>query len=76
MLDLVDQIDQLSARELTASDAKLNATFDALRQRLMWMLGVTLGAGLLLAAFTIRRTLRLEIELQKRYEEGVRAQHD
>jgi len=76
MLDLVDQIDQLSARELTASDAKLNATFDALRQRLMWMLGVTLGAGLLLAAFTIRRTLRLEIELQKRYEEGVRAQHE
>jgi signal transduction histidine kinase len=76
MLDLVDQIDQLSARELTASDAKLNATFDALRQRLMWMLGVTLGAGLLLAAFTIRRTLRLEIELQRRYEEGVRAQHE
>jgi signal transduction histidine kinase len=61
---------------LTASDAKLSATFDALRQRLMWMLGLTLGAGLLLAAFTIRRTLRLEIELQRRYEEGVRAQHE
>jgi signal transduction histidine kinase len=32
-----------------------------------------LGVGLLLAAFTIRRTLHLERELQKRYEEGVRA---
>ena len=41
--------------------------------RLMVMLGVTLGVGLLLAGFTIRRTLHLEKELQKRYEEGVRA---
>jgi signal transduction histidine kinase len=37
------------------------------------MLGVTLGVGVLLAAFTIRRTLRLENELQERYHEGMRA---
>jgi len=73
MLDLIDQIDQLSARDLAASDAKLNATFESLRLRLMWMLGATLGVGLVLAIFTIRRTLRLEIELQKRYQEGERA---
>jgi signal transduction histidine kinase len=73
MLDLIDQIDQLSARDLAASDAKLNATFDSLRSRLMWMLGATLGVGLILTAFTVRRTLTLENELQKRYEEGKRA---
>jgi signal transduction histidine kinase len=40
------------------------------------MLAVTLGAGLLLAAFTIGRTLRLETELQKRYEEGAEARRE
>jgi signal transduction histidine kinase len=76
MLDLLDQIDQLSARELADSNAKLSATFDSLRQRLIWMLGATLGVGLTLAVFTVRRTLRLERELQKRYEEGERARDE
>jgi signal transduction histidine kinase len=74
MLALVDRIDQISTRELTSGDAKLNATFDQLRARLIWMLGLTVGVGLLLAAFTIRRTLKLESELKQRYDEGVRAQ--
>jgi len=76
MLDLVDRIDQISTRELSSDDAKLNATFDALRARLAWMLGLTVGGGLLLAAFTIRRTLALESELNKRYQEGQRAQQE
>jgi len=74
MLSMVDRIDQISMRELTASDAKLNTTFDGLQARLIWMLALTVGVGLLLAAFTIRRTLNLESELNKRFEEGQRAQ--
>ncbi|MGA3186517.1 MAG: sensor histidine kinase [Bryobacteraceae bacterium] len=73
MLELVDRIDQISTRQLHAGDEALDEAFKNLRLRLMVMLGVTLGVGLLLAAFTIRRTLHLETELQKRYEEGVRA---
>ncbi len=76
MLALVDRIDQISMRQLNSGDAKLNATFDALRARLIWMLGTTVGVGLLLAAFTIRRTLHLENELSQRYEEGMRAQQE
>jgi signal transduction histidine kinase len=76
MLALLDQIDQMSARELSTGNAKLGATFDSLRLRLILMLGTTLGVGLVLAVFTVRRTLRLEIELQERYEEGERAQHE
>jgi signal transduction histidine kinase len=76
MLALLDQIDQMSARELSAGNAKLGATFDSLRLRLILMLATTLGVGLVLAVFTVRRTLRLEVELQKRYEEGERAQHE
>jgi signal transduction histidine kinase len=73
MIELVDRIDQISTRQLHAGDEALDEAFRSLRLRLMVMLGVTLGVGVLLAAFTIRRTLHLETELQKRYEEGARA---
>src|SRR5258706_8946586 len=76
MLDLVDRIDQISTRELTSGDAKLNATFDGLRQRLILMLAATVGAGIWLAAFTVRRTLRLENKIPSRYEEDMRAPQD
>lgn len=73
MIELVDGIDQISTRQLHSEDQALDAAFRRLRLRLMLMLGATLGVGLMLAAFTIRRTLHLEKELQKRYEEGERA---
>jgi signal transduction histidine kinase len=73
MLDLVDRIDQISTRQLHAGDEALEAAFRSVRLRLIVMLAVTLGVGLMLAAITIRRTLHLETELQKRYEEGKRA---
>ena len=76
LLNLIDRIDQLSTLELASSDAKLSVAFDRLRLHLMLMLAVTLGAGLLLAAFTIWRTLGLETELQKRYEEGAEARRE
>ena len=76
MLDLIDRIDQISRRDLTAGDAQLSVTFDALRLRLILMLVATLGVGLLLAAFTIRRTLNLETELQERVQDSARARQE
>ena len=76
MLKMADRLDKISTRELVSDDAKLSATFNKLRTRLVWMLGLTAGSGLLLAAFTIRRTLELESELNKRYEEVSRAQQE
>src|SRR5579863_2302996 len=76
LLNLIDRIDRLSTLELASSDAKLGLALDRLRLQLMLMLAVTLGAGLLLAAFTIWRTLGLETELQKRYEEGAEARRE
>jgi signal transduction histidine kinase len=76
MLELVDRIDQIDRRELSLGDAKLNETFDRLRLRLIAMLSITLGVGIVLAAFTIRRTLSLENELSDRYEEGRRTQQE
>jgi signal transduction histidine kinase len=76
MLDLIDRIDQISRRDLTAGDAQLSVTFDSLRLRLILMLAATLGVGLLLAAFTIRRTLNLETELQERVQDSARARQE
>jgi len=75
-LDLVDRIDQLNALEMSAGDAKLNHTFNQLRFRLVVMLTLTLAAGVLLAAFTVRRTLSLERELERRYREGVETRQE
>jgi len=75
-LEMVDRIDQMNARQMTAGDAQLNRTFNALRLRLILMLAATVIVGLILAAFTIRRTLRLETELEQRYQEGVRTRQE
>jgi signal transduction histidine kinase len=75
-LDLVDRIDQLNALEMSAGDAKLNHAFNQLRFRLVVMLTFTLAAGVLLATFTMRRTLRLEQELERRYREGVETRQE
>jgi signal transduction histidine kinase len=76
MLSLVDSINQIDARQMAAGDAKLNATFASLRFRLIVMVAATVGVGLLLAVFTIRRTLRLEQALELRYREVVRARRE
>ena len=75
-LDLVDRIDQMNARQMAAGDALLNRTYDRLRLRLVVMLVVTIAVGLLLAAFTVLRTLRLESQLEQRYQEGERARQE
>ena len=75
-LDLVNKIDAMNANAMKASDATLEQTFDRLRLQLVLMLVVALAVGLLLAAFTIRRTLSLEQELELRYQEGVRTRQE
>lgn len=75
-LDLVDRIDEMNARQMKAGDAVLNRTFDLLRLRLILMLAATVALGLVLAAFTVRRTLRLEDELERRFQEGARTRRE
>ncbi len=75
-LEMVDRIDKMNARQMAAGDAELNRAFDLLRLRLVLMLTVTVVVGMVLAAFTIRRTLRLEEELEQRYQEGARTRRE
>ena len=67
LIQMVDQVDAISARQMAASDARMNETFGRLRGRLTLIVALAVGMGLLLAGFTIWRTLRLEQELEQRY---------
>lgn len=76
LLALIDRIDQINQVQLTSANTKANAAFEALRWRTLLLLAITMGVGIVLAAFTARRTLLMEAELQQRYEEGVRARQE
>jgi signal transduction histidine kinase len=76
LIQMVDQLDAISSRQMAASDARMNETFGRLRSRLILIVAVALGMGLLLAGFTIWRTLRLERELEERYQEVLNTQQE
>ena len=76
LIQMVDQVDAISARQMAASDARMNETFGRLRRRLTLIVAVAVGMGLLLAGFTIWRTLRLERELEVRYQEVLHTQQE
>jgi signal transduction histidine kinase len=76
LIQLVDQVDAISARQMAASDARMNETFGRLRRRLALIVALAVGMGLLLAGFTIWRTLRLERELEQRYAQVLNTQQE
>lgn len=76
LIQMVDQVDAISTRQMAASDARMNDTFGRLRRRLTLILAVAVGMGLLLAGFTVWRTLRLEQELERRYREVLHTQQE
>ncbi len=76
LIQMVDQVDAISSRQMVASDARLNETFGRLRRRLALIIALAVGMGLLLAGFTIWRTLRLEKELEERYQEVLNTQQE
>ena len=76
LIQMVNQVDAISARQMAASDARMNETFSRLRQRLMMIVALAVGVGLLLAGFTVWRTLRLERELEEHYQEVLNTQRE
>jgi signal transduction histidine kinase len=76
LLALIDRIDRINQLELASADAQLNSAFESLRWRTLLKIAVTRSVGIGLAAFTARRTLLMEAELQQRYEEGMRARQE
>jgi signal transduction histidine kinase len=62
MLGIADRIRALNEAQLNQGKLRVERTFTDFRRRLTVTLGLTIGLGLLLAAFSIRRILGLEAE--------------
>jgi signal transduction histidine kinase len=69
MLGIADQIRALNEAQLNEGKTRVQQTFAAFRQRLRLTIGLTIGLGLLLAAFSIRRFLGLESETARQFRE-------
>jgi len=76
MLNIADQIARINESQLNAGRERVIQTFSRFRQRLVITIGLTMGVGLLLAAFSMNKILRLEAETAARYQEIVTARQE
>jgi signal transduction histidine kinase len=76
MLHIADQIAGINESQLNAGREKVVQTFSQFRQRLGITIGLTIGVGLLLAAFSMSKILRLEAETAARYQEIAMAREE
>jgi signal transduction histidine kinase len=76
LLEIADRVAAVNERGLVSGRAETESLFDGLRLRIAGILGLALLAGIVLAGASIRHTLRLDSEAQRRYEEARRAQEE
>ena len=69
MLAIADQIGAIGEAQMNSGKQTVEATFLQARRRLMVTIALTIGLGLLLASFTIRRILGLESHAERHYRE-------
>jgi signal transduction histidine kinase len=71
---LADQIQQFSDKQLEVSSQAVSDLFASFRVKLLVLLVLTILTGILLAALTLPRLLRLERQSQRRFDEILHAQ--
>ena len=76
MLQIADRIALVNERALARAEDRLAQSSSSLRRTLVATFAITLAGGVLLALLTVGYTLRLERELQHRFEENARARAD
>jgi signal transduction histidine kinase len=69
MLHIADQIAGINESQLNSGKQRILELFSQFRRRLIVTIGLTIGVGLLLAAFSMKKILRLETETAARYRE-------
>jgi signal transduction histidine kinase len=69
MLAIADQIGAIATARLSSDELRAAAAYRRYRGRLSITIGLTIGLGLLLAAFSIRQIFALEKETAARYHE-------
>ena len=73
MLNIANQIGALNEAQLDAGRAKVEETFRQARRRLGFTIALTIGLGLLLATFSMRKILGLEDKTAEHYAEIAKA---
>jgi len=73
MLRIADQIRAIDETQLNTAKVRAEGTFSQFRRRLTGIIGLTIGLGLVLATFSIRKILGLETETAEHYREIARA---
>jgi signal transduction histidine kinase len=73
MLRIADQIAGINEAQLDAGKREVVAMFSQFRGRSMVTIGLTLAVGLILAIFSMRKIVALEMEAAARYEESATA---
>ena len=76
MLQIADRISAANEQELATGDRRSADLFQRFRWRLMIMVAVTLGSGLIVAGLSVAFILRLENESRLRYLAMVEAQEE
>ncbi|HXB68073.1 MAG TPA: MCP four helix bundle domain-containing protein [Candidatus Acidoferrales bacterium] len=69
MLGIADQIRAINESQLNDGKVRVAAIFTTFRGRLGIAIGLTIGLGLLLAAFSVRKILALETETARHFTE-------
>jgi signal transduction histidine kinase len=73
MLGIADQIAGINRSQLDAGKHDVIQMFAQSRRRSIITIGLTMAVGLLLAVFSVRKMVRLELEAAQRYEETASA---
>jgi signal transduction histidine kinase len=73
MLAIADGVGRMNETELNEGNQKIQQGFLQLRRRLRWTIVLTIGLGLLLATFSMRKILGLEVETAGHFGEIARA---
>ena len=76
MLQIADSIAGINERGLNRAEDQLGRSAGSLRESLLATFGIACIGGLALALATIASTLRLERELERRFEESAQARAD
>jgi signal transduction histidine kinase len=73
MLGIADQIAGINRSQLDSGKHDVIQMFSQFRRRSIITIGLTMAIGLLLAIFSVRKIVRLELEAARRYEETATA---
>jgi signal transduction histidine kinase len=74
MLNIADRIAAVNEEELTAGDLRLSQMFEGFRNRIVLVLAITVCLGLLQAAASMSRILRLERATARHLKDATEAQ--